>query len=186
MDATAPDNEIYVTLAGQIDLEMVKRVFNGFSLMTQQQQRVTKIHLLFHSPGGFITDGIALYNFFKQFPIPIVAYNSGNVASIATIVYLAAERRKASASASFMIHKTHTSLQSGTRSASLKLIAESIDADDIRSEAILRPVLTLSEEQWTIHAHADLNFNADQALACGLIHEVGEFKPPHGSQIFNI
>jgi ATP-dependent protease ClpP protease subunit len=95
---------IYVTLAGPVDQPMVQRVFQSFAVAVNSG--VKTIHLLFHSNGGLVADGVALYNYFRNSSIDLHIYNGGTVSSIGVIAFLGAHNRYASANATFMIHKT--------------------------------------------------------------------------------
>src|SRR4051794_30276298 len=91
--------EIYAAFAGQIDQGAVQRIFQSFAgAMTN---KISGVHLLFQSAGGFIGDGVCLYNFFRAMPIDLTLYNAGSVCSAAVIAYLGAKKRKTSAYATF-------------------------------------------------------------------------------------
>src|SRR5581483_1480481 len=104
--------EAYATFSGNIDQVALNRIFNAIA--TGTANGVSHVHLLFHSIGGFIGDGICLYNFLNTSPIDVTIYNSGTVQSIATIAYLGAKSRKVSTYATFMIHRSHANPQGAT------------------------------------------------------------------------
>lgn len=174
----------YYTLPGDINSEMVRRVFDATARMTQEGIRTA--HILLQSHGGFISDGICIYNFWRNVPIEIVTYNAGAVASIAVVVFLAGKHRLASGTGRFMIHKSHASPGPGARPDALRIIAEGLLADDRRTESIIREHVTLSTAIWDVHAQGDVHLTAAEALAAGLIHEIGHFAPPFGARIMNI
>ncbi len=174
----------YFTLAGDVNSDMVRRVFDAISKMTVDGTRTA--HILLQSNGGYVSDGICLYNTMINAPIEFVLYNGGAVASIAVTLYLAGQVRVASDTARFMIHKSHATAPSGARPEALKIIADGLMADDRRTETILRRHVTLSETMWEVHAYSDLHLAAPEALATGLIHRIGDFAPPLGNLVFNI
>jgi len=59
-------------------------------------------------------------------------------------------------------------------------------SDDERTESILREHLQLSKEEWDALNYTDLHFSGEEAVNIGLVHEIGEFSPPPGSQIWDI
>ncbi len=179
-----PPKEIWITLAGQIDQAMVQSVFQFAANATHNQ--IDTVHLLVQSGGGFVSDGICLYNFLKNLPINLITYNMGNVSSMAVILYLAAKHRVATENATFMIHKTHASPNPGATASMLKEIADSLDIDNARTEAILHENLTLPEEKWVLHQHGNLTFTAKEAMDFALVHELGNFAPPPGAPFYNI
>jgi ATP-dependent Clp protease protease subunit len=177
-------SEAYYTLSGDVNSDMVQRVFKAVSQMTDDG--VTTAHVFLHSNGGFVSDGICLYNYLSNVPIKFVMYNGGAVVSIAVTLFLAGTRRIASEAARFMVHKSHASPPSGARPDELKIILDGLKADDQRTELILRKHVTLTPEHWAVHAMSDLHLSAAEALEVGLVHEVADFTPPAGYAIKNI
>ncbi|MEB0136968.1 ATP-dependent Clp protease proteolytic subunit [Actimicrobium sp. CCC2.4] len=174
----------YFTLAGDINSDMVRRVFDALGKMTADG--IGTAHILLQSNGGYVSDGICLYNTLRNAPLELVMYNGGAVASIAVTVFLAGQRRIASDTARFMIHKSHATAAVGARPEALQIIAEGLMADDRRTEAILRRHIHLTQRMWDVHAHSDLHLNPQDALDTLLIERLGDFSPPRGSLVFNI
>jgi ATP-dependent Clp protease protease subunit len=179
----APIMKVYATLSGPVEPGMAQRVFTGFSRAVND--KVNTVHLLVHSLGGSISDGVGIYNFLRNLPIQIIAYNGGMVASIAVVMFLAAQKRAASESGTFVVHKSHHTLAAAT-GEQLELASKGLRIEDERTEKILKSHLKLSPEQWKIHERGNLTITAEEAVKVGLIHEVADFKPPAGSQIFNL
>lgn len=174
----------FYTLSGDVNSDMVQRVFNAAAEMRAND--IGTAHLLLQSHGGFISDGICIYNFLAKLPMRFITYNAGAVASIAVIVFLAGRQRHASATARFMIHKSHASPPGGARPEALQIIAEGLKADDRRTEAIVRQFVRLSEAQWNVHAHSDLHLTAEAALNAGMIDSIADFSPPADARLINI
>jgi ATP-dependent Clp protease, protease subunit len=180
--ASALSSEVYGVFCGSIDQGTVQRIFSG--LTNASANNVRHIHLLFQSNGGTVGDGVCLYNFFKSFPIPITVYNVGAVQSIAVIAYLGAKIRKTSARALFMLHRTSSPPQAAL-AVTLKGIAKSLTLDDQRTESILKENITLlGDEQWSNLDYYDFFFSGEEAIKIGLAHEIGEFSPPPGAQVY--
>jgi ATP-dependent Clp protease protease subunit len=106
------------------------------------------------------------------------------VASAGVIAFLGAKNRKASQSATFMIHRTYASPQIAT-SDRLHSIAQALILDDERTEDILKN-LKLSQAHWATHKHSDVWLSAQEALDSELITEIAEFAPPKGATIFYV
>lgn len=176
--------DAFYTLSGDVNSDMVKRVFEQVASMTAQG--VTDAHVLVQSNGGYVSDGICLYNFLSRSPIKFTMYNGGAVASIAVVVFLAGMRRMASDTARFMIHKSHASAASGTRPDALQIIVDGLVADDHRTEKILKKHVKLTKQHWKIHVSSDLHLTAAQALEVGIIDQIADFAPPKGSRIVSI
>lgn len=181
--STPQPQEVYAIFCDGINQEAVKRLSASLSFATQNN--ITNVHLLFQSTGGSVSDGVCLYNIFKALPIDLTVYNCGSVMSIAAIAFLGAGKRKTSARATFMIHRTTASPQSAS-AGRLHSVAESVVLDDQRTEAILKGHLKLSPEEWTELDSRELWFSAEEAIKAGLAEEVSEFSPPKGSKIYTI
>ena len=102
------------------------------------------------------------------------------------ILSLAGSERYASETARFMVHKSHASATHGARPDALRIIVEGLQADDARTEQILRNHVELTDEHWRIHEYSDLHLTATEALAVGLVNEVKDFVPPRGQRVANI
>jgi ATP-dependent Clp protease protease subunit len=176
--------EIYATLAGRIDDTVVQRVFNQMASAISNGAK--RFHLMLQSTGGIINDGIALYNYLRGLPIELITYNCGTVQSIAVSIFLAAQKRKASRSATFMIHKATFYVSSPTTSMQLSAATQSLKVDDDRIERILKEYIRMPEEKWDAHRFIDIFITAEEALQYGLIDEIADFTPPPGAKLINI
>ena len=180
--APPPTNEIYGIFAGAVDQAAVSRVGNAVAIASSN--RVTHAHLAFQTSGGTVADGVALYNIFRVFPIPLTLYNIGSVSSAGVITYLGAVSRAVSSHGTFMIYKT-TSPPLGATSERLQNMVQSVQLDDARTEAIFAAAnLNLTKKQREIHRFADLWMSADEAIKAGVATIIQEFAPPKGTQLF--
>ena len=183
-DQANEKKEAWFTLSGDVNSDMVHRVFEAVSHMTDDGVDVA--HVLLQSNGGYVSDGLCLYNFLSNAPIEFVMYNGGAVASIAVILYLSGTRRYASETARFMVHKSHATASPGARPDALNIIVEGLRADDARTESILRKHIELAPEQWAIHQYSDLHLTARDAKIAGVISDIGDFAAPKGAHLSNI
>jgi ATP-dependent Clp protease protease subunit len=183
-DQAKQQKEAWFTLSGDVNSDMVHRVFEAVSMMTEDG--IETAHVLLQSNGGYVSDGLCLYNFLSNAPVEFVMYNGGAVASIAVILFLSGSRRYASETARFMIHKSHATASPGSRPDALNIIVEGLRADDARTEAILRKHIELTPEQWGIHQYGDLHLNGRDAKTAGLVKDVVDFAPPKGASLRNI
>jgi len=176
--------ESWAAYSGAIDQTCVQRFVVGFTAASVQ--KVKKIHLYFHSSGGNVGDGIALYELFRAIPIDLTLYNPGVVASIATIAYLGANHRKTSAHAVFGLHRTRYTAGQPATAGTLKSLAEAATIDDARTEAIVRANTTLPAEKWAYMDQYDLTLTAEDAVAYGFADEIVAFQPPPGAAVYGI
>jgi ATP-dependent Clp protease, protease subunit len=180
-----PSSELWGTFCAQITAESVGRFMHCVNVGTQGN--ASRMHILFQSGGGNVSDGICLYNFLRKCPMDVTLYNVGTVASIGVIIFLGAKRRVAQKHATFMIHRS-TSFPIGSHAADkLEFTAKALRLDDDRMEAILKEHLKFSEARWSEFRHnAEFWFTAEDAVKDGIAIEIGEFSPPMGSTIFSV
>jgi ATP-dependent Clp protease protease subunit len=174
---------VYATFAGTIDAPGLNRIFTGIAVASQNGVKTVK--LAFQSTGGFVSDGVALYNFFRGCPVQLELYNIGGVASVAAVAFLGATKKYASAQATFMFHRTYSTPPQG-EAPLLRSIADGLVIDNERTEAIIRSHLNLPEDRWTNMTGGQLHMTANDALQCGLIDAVQDFKVPMGERVFSI
>ena len=177
-NAPTPSAEVYAVFSDNINQASVKRIFFNFTGAMEKQFK--HVHLLFQSSGGFVGDGICLYNFFRSLPIDLTIYNAGAVQSIALIAYLGAKKRKTSLRGIFMMHRTTIGAQPAT-AAKLKGTAKMLTLDDTRTESILREHIKLPETEWAALDNQDVYFSGEEAVKVGIADEIGEFCPPRGT-----
>lgn len=174
---------LFLTLAGLVNQEMSSRVFQ--TLTGGIRDGFDNVHLLVQSTGGFIGDGIAIYNFLSSLPITLTTYNVGHVASIAVPIFLSGANRICSETATFMIHRPANTNIGGPSNA-VAAIAHSLDIDEERCKTILKSKITLTPKQWAAYANNDLTFSAKEALKAGFVHRHGLFTPIKNAPLFNI
>jgi ATP-dependent Clp protease protease subunit len=176
--------EIWCTLAGSVDGLMAQRVFQFFA--NAVNNGVKDVHLLLQSSGGFIPDGVGIYNYLSNVPINIITYNGGGVSSTAVTVFLSGKKRIANETSTFVIHKTQGFPPAGAPATVLKAVVDSLDIDDSRTESILRKHTKMPEEKWLLHQHGTLVITAQEALKFGIVHEIGAFSPPPTGPLWNM
>jgi ATP-dependent Clp protease protease subunit len=175
--------DVYAFFFSEISQLTSKNLMNGLATATREPG-VTGVHLLFQSAGGFVGDGVALYNFFKHFPLELSLYNTGTVGSSAVIAYLGAKRRVVSRTATFMIHRSTAPPTTIPTAEKLKAAVSALRIDDERTEAILRERLKIPKRKWSDLRHKEFWFTAKDAIANGLATEIGDFVPPRGVRIY--
>lgn len=175
--------EVYAIFCGDISQATAQKVVNG--LTGASAAKVKHIHALFQSAGGYIGDGVFLYNLFRSVPIEMTLYNVGQISSAGVVAYLGAKRRKAGARSSFMIHRSTNSPQFAT-AAKLQHVAQTLVLDDERTEAIFREHVKLPAELWDTLKYQDIYFTGEQAVEYGVATEIGNFEPAPGVQVYNL
>jgi ATP-dependent Clp protease protease subunit len=175
--------EAYFTFAGIIDQNAARNFLAQFAAASQSG--VKKAHLVVQSSGGSPQDAGFLYNHLRNLPLELVTYNQGMVASSAVVLYLAGKVRLCAPTATFCLHAASSTL-ANARAGSLATGSAYLSLDNARLEAALRDNLVLNESEWTTYTHHDLYLTAQEAVLRNLAHQIGQFAPPAGTQVFNI
>jgi len=147
---------------------------------------VSVVHLAFSSNGGYVADGVYLYNHIRALPLQLVIYNTGSVSSIAVSVFLAAHQRFCSIHGMFMIHPTTMGQSEGLTARRLQSTLDAALADDDRTDNILRERSRIPEEVLAARRHSEIYISPVQAMNYGLVEAVREFSLPQGQQIVQI
>ena len=180
----AAPHDIYAVFVDDINQANSNRIVNGITGAMAQGNKHARV--MFQSWGGFVGDGVMLYNFFRALrTLDLSLYNAGQVASAAVIAFLGAKRRVATKSSIFMLHKSHNSPQFAT-AAKLEQLAANLTIDDERTEGILKAHIKMPDELWKRHESADLYLTGDEAVKFGIATELGDFSPPAGAQIYKV
>jgi len=182
---TAPQipEVIYAVFRGGIEQATAQKVVN--SLAVAMGAKAKHVHLLFQSAGGYVGDGVFLYNFFRSIPIELTLYNVGQISSAGVTAYLGAKIRKTSKSATFMLHRCINSPQFAT-ATKLQRVAETLVLDDKRTDEIVRTHVKLPDELWKELQYHDVYLSGEEAVQFGLADGIADFAPPAGTQVFNI
>lgn len=176
-----PEN-LFGVFCGDINAANTQKVVQNLAIASNVG--VKHIHLLFQSWGGYVGDGVFLYNFFRVFPVPITVYNAGQVASAGVLAFVGAKSRMTTKNAIFMIHKTQSPQVPATLPM-LQMMQKNLILDDARIDDIFRTDLSLPDEVWVQLQHHDINISGEEAIKYKIAHEFGEFSPPADAKIFN-
>jgi len=179
-----PDSPLaYFGFTGMIEPAGVSRLAGA--LNTAANAGVETVHLAFSSNGGYVADGVYLYNHIRALPLRLVIYNTGSVSSIAVSVFLAAAERYCSRHAMFMIHPT-TMGGSEMTARRLQSTLDAALADDDRTDDILRQRSSIPPEVLIARRHSEVYIPPSKAVEFGLVQAVREFSLPAGQQIVQI
>jgi ATP-dependent Clp protease protease subunit len=174
---------VYGVFCGGVEQATAQKIVN--SLAIAMGGKVKHVHLVFQSAGGYVGDGVFLYNFFRSIPIKLTLYNVGQISSAGVTAYLGAKIRKTSKSATFMLHRCVNSPQFAT-ATKLQRVAETLVLDDKRTDEIVRNHVKLPPELVTELQYHDLYLSGEEAVKFGLADGFDEFAPPAGTHVFNI
>lgn len=87
-----------IHFTGPINSSTCGNLINTCAKVLQQEAEELRINIA--TMGGECSYGFTLYNFLRALPVPIHTHNLGTVESMGNILFLAGERRSASAHSS--------------------------------------------------------------------------------------
>jgi ATP-dependent Clp protease, protease subunit len=182
-ELSTPPKLAYAIYYGSIEQANGEKVVN--QITAGLAAKLEHVHVLFQTAGGYVGDGVFLYNFFRAIPIEITLYNAGQISSAGVVAYLGAKHRITSKSATFMVHRSTKSPQFAT-SAQLSHAGRTLILDDQRTEAILREHITFPPKLWASLKSHDIYITGEEAVKYGLATAIGEFGPPLGTPVYNL
>lgn len=144
------------------------------------------VEVAFNSPGGYVGDGVFLYNYIRALPIPVHFHNIGTVASIAVVVFCAGTRRSCTANALFLIHPVTNSPPGPMTPEPWQAMLDYARADEARIDAVLTERTRFDAAMLARRRAADVMITPDEALKFGLVDAVADLALPAGQQLFNI
>lgn len=186
IEPTTPESPraLHVSFSAPIDAVGASRLVSACNVAVNEG--FAAIEVAFNSPGGYVGDGIFLYNYLRALPIPVHFHNIGTVASIAVVVFLAGERRTCSLNALFLIHPVSTTPGGPMATEPWRSMLDYAMADEDRIDAVLALRTRLDAPTLRRRRLSDVMFTPDQAREVGLVETVADFTLPAGQQLFNV
>lgn len=130
-----------------------------------------RIRLHLNSPGGYVDDGIAIYNNLKDHPSAVDVYIEGVAASIASVIAMAGERVVIAPHARMMIHNARV-FSEGDDEDYAKMSARLADTNrNIASIYVERAGGEVDE--WLARMKATTWYTDQGAVDAGLADEIG-------------
>jgi ATP-dependent Clp protease, protease subunit len=182
-----PLERIYLLFQSEVTQQSTERLCTTLGALANGGYR--EIYFLLSSPGGAVSNGLAIYNFMRGLPCRTITHNIGNVDSIANVIYLGGERRYTCAHATFMFHGVGFTVQAPTIRFEQKNLTEMLDSihhDHTRIGGIIGDRSNLNagdiDELFLEARTKDANF----AVGCGLAHAIREVQIEPGRQVVSL
>src|SRR5471030_2555046 len=125
-----------------------------------------------NSPGGSVTDALAIYSILRKHPGHVTAIVDGLCASAATFVALAADEIVMAEHSLMMVHNPWT-VASGDANK-MRKTAETLDVASREMVALYTARTGISEEKAVAIMGAETWFNAYEAVEAGFAHRVDD------------
>lgn len=135
----------------------------------------TRIEMQISTGGGNVESGFSLHNLMRAVPIEITTHNTGSVASIGTVIFLAGEYRLATPASSFMFHGAAmkpTDLTLDQRR--LRELLSTVEMLNNRMGEVIQSRTRLTADAVSAFWLEERQVRADAALEQGIVHEIAE------------
>lgn len=129
------------------------------------------INLHLNSPGGYVDDGIAIYNILKAHPAQVNVFIPGIAASIATVIAMAGDRVVIAPHARMMIHNAWVMAQGDSNE--LRRLADHLDGSNQNIASIYAERAGGDLDHWLSLMGETTWFGDQEAVDAGLADEVG-------------
>jgi len=181
----APET-VYVSFSAEINANTTESLIAVMANCANQG--VKRVYLMMSTPGGAVMNGMNLYNVLKAMPFELITHNVGNVDSIGTAVFLAAEKRYACPHSTFMFHGVGVNVDARARleEKSLREVLGGIDADQKRIGSIIAERTEITEEDLAGLFLQAQTKDATYAVGCGIVHEIKDVQIPAGSPVVSL
>ena len=174
----------HLGFTGVIEPNGVSRIVAALNMCVNNS--FDEIYLCLSSGGGYVADGVFLYNHIRSLPIELTIHNTGSISSIAVAVFVGGAKRYCSSHGMFMIHPTTIGSQPDMSATRLQSALDAALADDERTENILRERTTLPNDILSARLAREIFITPQDAVKFGLVDEVREFTLPKGHEILVI
>lgn len=141
---------------------------------------VSKIHVYINSYGGEVAEGLAIYNALKRHKAKVTTYCDGFAASIASVVFMAGDKRVMSEASLLMVHNAWT-VGIGN-AAELRKQADDLDKITKASIEAYKAHSNLSEDEIKALLDAETWILPEEALEYGFATKVEKTENKHASQ----
>lgn len=179
LGAVVGDSHLYrqraLCVSEAIDSTVAKRVISQL-LALEAEKPGTPITLYLNSPGGEVTSGFAIYDTIRFISSDVRIVASGLCASIATIIFIAAEKqhRYSMPNAKFLIHQPLIGGQIRGQASDLEITARDILKTRERLNQLLAKECGQPLERIEKDTNRDYWMSATEALEYGLVNKIIE------------
>lgn len=168
---TSPEDKTITMRGGIGDFDGHISANDFIDALNQHEGDIT-IHL--DSPGGSVTDGLAIYNAIVNYAGEITVHIDTLCASIATVVACAADKVVMNSNGKYMIHRAWTvAMGNCVDFRSMAEIMEMMDKDIAETYAIKAGGAV---EDWLAKMDKETWYDAEAALEAGLVDEIIDMK----------
>lgn len=180
------EGPVFITFSAEINVATTE------SLIATCAQCVTagveEVHLLLSTPGGYVQNGLNLYNVLRAMPFKLVTHNVGNVDSIGNALFLAGDERYACPHSTFMFHGVGFESNPAERleEKSLREKMQGLLADQKRIGAIIEERTNLDSGNVAELFREAQTKDAAYAVSTGIVDDVRDVEMPPGATVVSL
>ena len=152
----------------------------NLSKKLEELGEVSKIHVYINSYGGEVAEGLAIYNALKRHKAKVVTYCDGFAASIASVIFMAGDKRVMSESSLLMVHNAWT-VGIGN-AAELRKQADDLDKITRASIEAYKAHSNLSEDEIKALLDAETWILPEEAIEYGFATKIEKTESKNASQ----
>ena len=124
-----------------------------------------------NSPGGSVFEGVAIFNLLKKHKGKVTTVVDGIAASIASVIFMAGERRLMGEASRLMIHNASTSIY-GAYAEDLRETADLLDSVSTQIRDVYDRRVALTTEEIEAAMAAETYYTETEALEAGFADEI--------------
>lgn len=178
------DDVTVVSVFGDItSLKWEESDVTAFDFAKELEEVTTsKLTVRINSYGGEVSQGLAMFHALKRFPGEVTTICEGFACSIASVVFMAGEKRIMNRASLLMIHNAWT-IAAGN-SADFKKAAEDLDKITQPSIEIYKASSNLSEDEIKALMDDETWITCDEALGYGFATEIVEIEAKQSAEAY--
>jgi len=176
----AKSKSYYLFFEQGIDVASMKALRK--ELATLVEAGVTDITIVLSSAGGLLFPALNAYSFIRALPATINTHALGLVASAATVLFLAGQRRSTDRNAHFLFHPSQSIVPGTVNEQQMHDQLAVMDDVEAAVAQIYRERTKLTDADIQRSRHDTVVFDADQARELDIVQDVADLHIPGGQQ----
>ena len=160
-----------LTLTGKISESKTAELIAKLDSLLRLEARPEKVRILFDSEGGRSDCGFQLYEYFRTYPLKLIALNTRTVQSSAATAFLGTAIRQMKPNTWFMIHRTVLRYENGPPTDAERIQSDQKRLDDDRAlKEILTRHLSLTSGEWRDWEETQCDLFGERAREVGFVN----------------
>lgn len=162
-----------IVVEGQVNQAMAGDIIRQLKYL-QGENPKAEITMMINSPGGSVTDGLAIFDVMREITCPIRTVGVGMQASMGSVLLAGGDTRIMTKNSQLLIHQIMGGASGGTQHSDFEISAAFMAKEHEALKSIYVEFTGLNHKFWDTVGERDTWFTAEQALKLGFIHEVSE------------